>query len=345
MKQLTKKYPSVIEFITMLLQNKMMSLGDIVALCEVDKLTAKEKILPKLMREGVLERYGSMYKANSAKAASLLSSLGKKVHTVHDIQTIGDFCKMPNAKEVIMSLISGATMRISSIASTLHISKQDATVLSGMLVRNKVITHYGTGAYRADDVSEACEILDVNAQTENTKAHNKTLVPWKWFTEDINRLRVVLKVVSMDAQGRHIDSVKASAIAGELGIKKSEFVASYAPTLVYREAIAQTGKEYTRGARFKEYVRIITAEADAETPYIGGKCEPKKLTPAQKRKIAQTTKASIKHMEKKRANALEIAEEWHESGLLTNKEHQMRMDEINSEYDALIKNLSQTGGK
>ena len=345
MKLMVRRYPNVVTLLEDLLRKKMISLNDVVTTCDVDKETAKTKIIPVLIYKGALDRYNTTYKRGPlAVIANLLRALGKEVHVGICITSMDDLIKLPRMKHLTKMMLVAKTIPKAAIAEALNImNKDDLNTVVNFMLDNGMISLYYNNSYKPADLSGLCTHFDINKQQESAKAHTDTLVPWKWFIEDINRLRVVLKVISMDAQGRHVDSVKASTIAGELGIKKSEFVASYAPTLVYREAIAQTGKEYTRGARFREYVQILTTEADSDLPDIGKKKELKKLTPAQKRKIAQTTKASVKHMEKKRANALEIAEEWHESGLTSTKEYKMRVEEINSEYDALIKNLSQKG--
>ena len=342
--QLIREYPEVVTLLEYLLKTKTVPLSDIGMIINWNKNAVKDVILPVLMREGILERYHSSFKTNSEKIAKALTSIGNKVITIYDVKTIADFCKMPNARDLAVVLASGRSIRQSSIATTLHITKQETSALISMLIKNGVIQDWTNGSYKGKNTNELCELLKIDTQQESVDAHKKSLVPWDWFVDDINRLRVVLKVVSMDANGRHIDSVKAAAIAGELGVSKSEFVASYAPTLIAREALAHIGKNYTRGARFKEYVSIITAEADNELPTIG-KYKPTKLTAEQKRRSRENTKASIKTMEKRRKNALASAKEWRDSEMFTKKEYEMRVDEINSEYDALIKNLANTATK
>ena len=343
MKQLIKKYPKVVGLLEDLLRKKMISLNDVMSTCGVDKETAKAKVIPELIEQGALERYNTVYRRGPLSViAKLLASLGKKVDVGISVTSIDDLVKLPRMKHLTKTMLVAKIIPKAAIAEALSLTnKDDLNTVVNFMLEHGILTLYYNNSYKPADLSGLCAHFEVNQQQENTKAHNDTLVPWSWFTEDINRLRVVIKATTMDSQGRNVESVKASLIAGELGVQKREFINSYAPTLIKREVIAQLGKGYMRGARFKEYVRIITAEADAETPYIGGKHEPRKLTAEQKRKAAQTTKTSIKQLERRRAKAIEIADEWHEGGLLTKKEHQMRVDDINAEYDALIQNLSQ----
>ena len=336
-----------------------VSVSAMASICGLELAEFKKTILTALLREGVLVIHNAKFRKKSPDAAmdvldschikhNLKSNVADVKAEASDepeqitMEALDDFYALPKAK-VLVTVLATSQMAVtrSDTAEHLGISKKDAKRVLSMLTGLGILKPYHNNTFKPANMSELCTRFNINQQTESTKAHNDTLVPWSWFTEDINRLRVVIKATTMDSQGRNIESVKASLIAGELGVQKREFINSYAPTLIKREVIAQLGKGYTRGARFKEYVRIITAEADAETPYIGGKREPRKLTAEQKRKAAQTTKTSIKQLEQRRAKAIEIADEWREGGLLTKKEHQMRVDDINAEYDALIQNLSQ----
>lgn len=343
-----------------------VSVSAMASVCSLALAQFKKDILPALLKEGALVIYNAKFRKKSPdvvidlfnkyrikhtldsniKERAVTVALGEqKDHT--EITTIQSFIKhIPKAKAFVeLMLSSTSAVTGTNLRGVLGVEKVYAkNILIPKMLDLKLLKQYHNNSYKRGDLAEICKLLGLSQQEESIKSHKNTLVPWDWFVDDINRLRVVLKIVSMDANGRHIDSVKAAAIAGELGVSKSEFVASYAPTLIAREALAHIGKNYTRGARFKEYVSIITTEADNELPTIG-KYKPTKLTAEQKRRSQENTKASIKTMEKRRKNALASAKEWRDSEMFTKKEYEMRVDEINSEYDALIKNLSNTATK
>lgn len=341
MKQLVKKYPGVLVLINTALTGSRMSPGDMAAYCDTDKSTMRTKILPTLLREGVLVRHNLLYKAGTANFTKLLRQFGVEAIEYNNITSLDGLIAIPNMANLIKFMLSAKTITTKDVADVLSIAKNQAKDVISCMKTLGLVAPYYNSSFKPGDLTELCEKLGMSVQDEKISSHKKGLVPWKWFVEDKNRLRVVLMVVGADEHGRHIDSVKASVIAGQLGVSKSEFVASYAPTLIAEGAISQVGKNYKPGPKFREYVSILVAKADNGLLPIGKMRKPKPPTAAQKRKMAEVTEKSVKTMEKRRKDALTNAKEWYDGGLYTKKEYELLTGEINEQYDASIKNLTQ----